>query len=200
MFKERVAYWSGPSAAAGGILQLLPTSGWFPNIADTTQLWIGLIGFGLTAVGLAGLYLHFRADETRGSVMAIGLALAGVLLVSINMVIRLIKGAEETASILILVAIGMLLLIVGLTIVGIITISRHALGMLSFVPLALGIGYIAIMISFGLVLSSPSLVFIAQIVHTLTIVGWLLLGVALWQAHREFVVPKNIGNAQGSEG
>jgi len=180
MSKEKVVYWSGPAAAIGGILHLLPSSGWFPNVSDTSQLWLGLPGLLLIAVGLAGLYLHFRASKSRGSMVAIGLALAGVLLVACNMAIRLVNGPEETTAIPFLVIPGMLLLMVGLAAMGKITISRQALGTLSFVPLALAAGYITIMISFGLVLNNPSFVLIAKIVHTLTILGWLLLGAALW--------------------
>jgi hypothetical protein len=118
-------------------------------------------------------------------VPAFGLALAGVLLVVSNMVIRLVKGPEETAAIPLLVIGGMLLLMIGLGVMGVITISQQTLGTLSFVPLALAGGYLAIMISFGLVLNNPSLVFIAKIVHTLTILGWLLLGAALWSVREE---------------
>ena len=184
MLKERVTYWSGPAAAIGGVLHLLPSSGWFPNISDTNQLWLGLPGLILIAVGLVGLYLRFTVGESRGSVAAIALALAGVLLVLSNMVIRLINGPEEVKAMPFLVIPGMLLLVVGL-----VALSRKVLGTLSFVPLALAGGYVAIMISLGLILNNPSLVFIAKIVHVLGILGWLLLGMALWQTHRKTQEP-----------
>ena len=111
---------------------------------------------------------------------AIGLALAGVLLVLSNMVIRLVNGPEEVEAMPFLIIPGMLLLVVGLIVIGVIALSRHALGTLSFVPLALAGGYVAILISFGLVLNNPSLVITAKIVHLLVILGWLLLGAGLW--------------------
>jgi len=185
MLKEKVAYWSGPAAAIGGILHLLPTSGWLPNISDTSQLWMGLPGLLLIAVGLTGLHLQFRAGESRGSVTAIGLALAGVLLVLSNMVIRLVNGPEEVGAMPFLVIPGMLLLVVGLVVMGVSALSRKALGTLSFVPLALAVSYVSLMISLGLILNNPSLVYIAKIVHLLVILGWLLLGAGLWFGREE---------------
>lgn len=175
--------WSGVAATIGGVVWLmpwfLPWTGWLGEISETDQLWMSLPGLILVAVGLAGLHLRLRASGSRMSAPAFGLALIGLILVISPVVVALVIGPAGTGGPFLLVIAGVICLVLGLVIMGAITLSRQALGALSFVPLVLAGGYVASLISIWLGQSNPSLKFLIPIFITLDMLCWLLLGVAL---------------------
>jgi hypothetical protein len=180
MSGEKLSYWSGPAAAIGGILWLLPWSGLLGEISDTGRLILNLPGLLLVAVGVAGLYLQIRASGNRGSTPAFGLALIGILLVISPVVVALVTGPTESGAPPVLAIAGAVFLVVGLVVMGVISISHKSLGGLSFVPLALAGDYIGFLASIGLSANNQSIEFLVGIFGGLTIFCWLLLGAALW--------------------
>ncbi len=185
MLENKLARWSGPAAAAGGVLWLLPWSGWLGDIGDLVRLLMSLPGLLLIAVGLVGLHRCIAGGGNRGSTLGFGMALIGLLLIISPVVATLITGVEESDAPPVLVIAGVIIMVLGMVAMGIITISRKALGALSFVPLTLAGSYIGFLVSFGLTRNDPSVEFLVPIFINLTMLCWLLLGVALWIGREE---------------
>ncbi len=185
MLENKLARWSGPAAAAGGVLWLLPWSGWLGDIGDLVRLLMSLPGLLLIAVGLVGLHRCIAVGGNRGSTLGFGMALIGLLLIISPVVATLITGVEESDAPPVLVIAGVIIMVLGMVAMGIITISRKALGALSFVPLTLAVSYIGFLVSFGLTGNDPSVEFLVPIFINLTMLCWLLLGVALWIRREE---------------
>jgi len=175
--------WSGVAATIGGVVWLmpwfLPWTNWLDEISETSQLLISLTGLTLVALGLSGLHLRLRASGSRISAPAFSLALIGLVLVISPVVVALVTGPAVSAGPFGLVIGGVICLTLGLVIMGANALSHQALGALSFVPLALAGGYVALLISMWLSQSNPSIRFLIPIFITLDMFCWLLLGAAL---------------------
>jgi len=181
---EKLRRWSGPAAAISGVLFLLPFSAWFVDLNELVRLLVALPGLLLSAVGLTGLYQYLHAAKSRASMLAFGLVLAGYLLIASNIIIRLVIGLEETSPMPFLLFPGIICLMVGLTAMAVITLSHRVLGALSFAPVALVGGLVALMSAAGVTANKPSILYLVNIFSSLAILGWVLLGAALWQASR----------------
>ncbi len=183
MSGETVVRWSGPAAAIGGGLWLLPWSGWMGGISDPIRLLLSLAGLLLVAVGLNGLYRRLRA--IRGSRPAFGTALAGLLLLVGTSVAGLMltgAGAETPAVIMGLIFAGAFAMLLGIAAMGVLTLSGRVLGPWSFSPLALTVAFTGYLVTLGLTANNESMRLAEQILIGLTIIGWLFFGYSLWAA------------------
>lgn len=183
MSGETLERWSGPAAAIGGSLWLLPWSGWMGEISDPVRLYLSLPGLLLVAVGLNGLYRRLQAG--RGRRPAFGLALGGLLLLIGTSVARLVTtgaDAETPAVFMVFIFAGAFAMLLGIAAMGVIALSGRVLGAWSFAPLALTVAFAGYLVAFGLTANDESMRPVAQILIGLTIIGWLLLGYGLWAA------------------
>jgi hypothetical protein len=173
--------WSGVPATVGGIVWLTPwflqRAGW--EISVSSQLLMSLFGLILVALGLTGLHLRLRASGSRLSAVAYGLSLLGGVVVLCPVVFVLLTQQETDGAALGVVIAGVICMVLGLMIMGVITLSRRALGPLSFVPLALALGYFILVGSMQLSQTVPSMGSLIPIFMILDMVSWLLLGAAL---------------------
>jgi hypothetical protein len=81
-------------------------------------------------------------------------------------------------------------MILGIAGMGNIAISHKSLGSWSFVPLALSLTFLGYAINIGLSLNdSTSVAILIDIFSALTMIGWLLLGYALWASQEESPAP-----------
>ena len=136
------------------------------------------VGWLLVVFGLAGLHLHLKANGSRISIVAFGLALAGLVLVISPVVFGLVRGPN--GRLFSIVLLGTMILVLGLILMGVITLSHQALGMFSFVPLVLAFGYITVLVLIMLGESYSSIRFLIPIFISLNMFCWLLLGMALF--------------------
>lgn len=173
--------WSGVAVTIGGIIWLmpwfLPWTGWQNEMSETSQLLLSLLGLLLVPLGLAGLCLRLRASGSRVSTPAFGMVLTGLIIVISPVVIGLVN--EPADRLFPLVIVGIIILVLGLVVMGVISLSRQAFGALSFSPLALAGGYIVLLGLVVLSQSTPSIKFLIPIFITLDMLCWLLLGMAL---------------------
>lgn len=172
---------SGVAATIGGMVWLMP---WFlpwanRGISATNQLLMSLVGMMLVVLGLAGLHLQLRASGSRLSAGAYGLSLLGFAVIISPVLFVLVTQPETTDAAFRIVIAGAICVVLGLVFMGVITLARKALGPLSFVPLALAIGYLVLVILIQLRQTVPSIRFLIPIFITLDMLCWLLLGAAL---------------------
>lgn len=187
MTNENTLRWSGLAAASGGILWLLPWTGWLGEIESSTGFLMALVGILLVAIGLFGLYQRLPAGgRSNGHTIAFGAALAGDLMIMASAIGGLLSGASFTAAgqypiLAALLGAGILLITLGLAGMGIMAISAKALGALSFAPLLLAIALVGYVVSVGVDIGADNGL-LRTIADVVTIGCWLLLGVALWTA------------------
>ena len=185
---EKLAPWSAPAAVIGGILWSLPWSGWLGEISPATQLWLALPALLLVGVGFIGLFRQVRVHASRNSKIAICLVLIGLLLmvssVLTGLIIEVGEAFESSINLLPFVLLGGFMMALGIIGMGIITITKKALGFWSFVPLALAVVYFCYLITVSLYANTSFIKFLNPIFSTLTITGWMLLAIALWNAQK----------------
>ena len=171
MSMEKLQRWSGPAAAIAGPLWV---SIWFIEGVDENVIFLLLVPTLLfMAVGLAGLYRSLPASMRLGNTLAFGVALIGFLL----MVVAAIGLSLTEADLFwYTMTVAFLTVIVGIAGMGVIAISKRALGRLSFVPLAQAAFLAGIFFTGGDSETDPLQISFIVLFG----ISWILLGVALW--------------------
>jgi len=171
---EKLHRWSGPAAAIAGPLWV---SLFLIEVEDNIRFLLFVPTALLMAVGLAGLYRRLPTSLRLGNRLALGVALIGLLLM-----LAAVLGLSLTEADIFwnTMVVAFPTLIAGIAGMGVIAISKRALGRLSFVTLAQA-AFLLGMFSTGDSGGNP-----LQITF-LVLYGfsWMLLGVALWNAHED---------------
>jgi hypothetical protein len=171
---EKLQRWSGPAAAIAGPLWV---SLFLIEVEDNLIFLLFVPTLLLMAVGLTGLYRRLPASLRLGNRLAFGVALIGLLLMLVSALGLSLTEADIFWNTMV---VAFLTVIVGIAGMGVIAISRRALGRLSFVPLAQAaflLGIFSTGDSGGEPLQVTFIVLFG--------ISWMLLGVALWNAHED---------------
>ena len=172
---EKLQRWSGPAAAIAGPLWV---SIWLIEVDDNVRFLLFVPTLLFMAVGLAGLYRRLPASLRLGNTLAFGVALIGLLLMLVSALGLSLTEADLFWNIMV---VAFLTVIVGIAGMGVIAISKRALGRLSFVPLAQAAFLVGTFFTGGDSGPDP-----LQITFTVLFgISWMLLGVALWNAHED---------------
>jgi hypothetical protein len=172
---EKLQRWSGPAAAIAGPLWV---SLFLIEVEDNLIFLLFVPTLLLMAVGLAGLYRRLPASLRLGNTLAFGVTLIGLLLMLVSAL-----GLSLTEGDLFwnMIVVAFLTLIVGIAGMGVIAISKRALGRLSFVPLAQAAFLVGTFFTGGGSGPDP-----LQITFTVLFgICWMLLGVALWSTRED---------------
>jgi hypothetical protein len=169
---QKLQRWSGPAAAIAGLLWV---SLFLIEVENNLRLLLFVPALLLMTVGLAGLYQRLPASLRLGSRLAFGVALIGLLLMLAFALGLSLAGTDLFWNTLWLV---FLTVIVGIAGMGVIAISKRALGRLSFVPLAQAAFLLGIFLTVGD--SGPDRTF-----SVLYGISWVLLGFALWSTSED---------------
>jgi hypothetical protein len=196
MRTDRLQRFSGTAAAIGGPLWASSIIWAFvldPQVSREVLERVLLAGWllsgALMAVGLAGLYRRLRASALPINALTFGAALLGLVLHNTaSLVLLLIPRWEEITFPA--AGVGFIAFVLGMTRIGLVTISRKALGRWSFLPLAI--------VASGILMAMATTVFVVNNVDdsnftalaSLSLYGmsWLLLGIALWSTRAETLV------------
>lgn len=187
MSNDFISRWSGPAAAVGGILWLLPWTRWI-NFDDTFGFLVAIVGLILVALGLLGLQRRLPHEEGARNGLFFAVAIIGVLAVLVSALGGILTGAALTGGasyLAILLGGGILLILIGLAGMGMSILSAKALGRFSFMPLLLAAALLGYMLAIGLTVYNPALRSIYNISLIFVMICWLLLGVALWTTQEE---------------
>ena len=172
---EKLQRWSGPAAAIAGLLWV---SIWLIEVDDNVIFLLFVPALLFMAVGLAGLYRRLPASLRLGNALAFGVALIGLLLMLASALGLGLTGADLFWNTL---WVAFLTMTVGIASMGVIAISKRALGRLSFVPLAQAVFLVGTFFTGGDSGPDP-----LQITFTILFgISWMLLGVALWNTRED---------------
>lgn len=172
---EKLQRWSGPAAAIAGLLWV---SSWLIEVDDNIRVLLFVPTLLFMAVGLAGLYRRLPTSLSLGNALAFGVTLMGLLLMLAAALGLVLAGADLAWTIL---TVSFPIVMVGIGGMGVIAISKRALGRLSFVPLAQAAFLPGIFLTGGDSGLDP-----AQITFIVLFgISWILLGFALWSTHQD---------------
>ena len=177
---EKLTRWSGLAAALGGALFVFIMYFEVPVNENSLFLWILLPMLLLWGVALTGLYRRLPDRSSTGNKMTFGLALISLLLLGAGAFTFWLSDPDLPWYLL---GIGFYGLAIGIIGMGIIALKHQVLGVWRFVPLILGGVFLGFMV-IATIAQQLSLAFLI-----LNGIGWLLLGMALWQEYREPLEP-----------
>jgi hypothetical protein len=130
-----------------------------------------LLNVPLLVVGLASLYRRLPTISRPASTISFGVSLSGLLLYNVSyagLILPIVPGRWAEPATAIGFA-GLYAMLLGIAVMGIMALSSKALGRWSFAPLVLAA-------------SGAGWVFGYSIMLLLYAVGWILLGISLWNA------------------
>jgi hypothetical protein len=177
---EKLTRWSGLVAAIGAPLFLLSFSshtfwGFMEDLGLSGNNFIHpfVAGIGLVCIGIGlyGLYRRLPPENKPISTIMFGISLLGVLLGLGGMLIF----EQQLSSTLI--GLALILPMLGSMGMGMIALSKKALGILSFAPLVIVAATIGIAATANTGPSFPST--LTQLFVILHHLGWIILGIAL---------------------
>ena len=175
MSMEKLQRWSGLAAAIAGPLWV---SLFLIEVEENILFLFFVPTLLFMAVGLTGLYRRLPASLNLGNRLAFGVALIGLLLMLVS---ALGLGLTEADCFWNIMVVAFLTVIVGIAGMGVIAISKRALGRLSFVPLAQAAFLAGTFFTGGDSGPDP-----LQITFTVLFgISWMLLGVALWSTRED---------------
>jgi hypothetical protein len=174
---QKLQRWSGPAAAIAGLLWaslfLFVVEESLGEVEENLGYLLFVPALLLMAVGLAGLYQRLPASLRLGSKLAFGVGLIGLLLILAVVLVLSLTGTDllwNTLWVFFMAA------IVGIACMGVIAISKRALGRLSFVPLAQAAFLLGMVLTMGDSGRDPALITFSVLFGF----SWVLLGFALW--------------------
>jgi len=176
---EKLTRWSGLAAVLGGILFVYSMFYEVPANENSLFFWILLPTLFLWGVALTDLYQRLPTGSSSSTKMTFGLAMISLLLLVAGVFSSRLSDPDLPWYLL---GIGFYGLAIGIAGMGVIALVHGALGIWRFVPLVLGGVFLGFMVVNTIPESPPQLQIGFGILNG---IGWLLLGVALWQAHRE---------------
>jgi len=173
---EKLTRWSGPVGAVGGLLYALGVASIIYGSAPFTISL--LVTVPLLGLGLFGLYKCLPATESRLNIFAFAASVSGLLLSNIAFLVWLANPRSNWDN---MIFIGLGLWLMGFAGMGTIALVNRRLGRLSFTPLLA----VVALTGGGSLYSTDPTSLIGVTLLTAYAASWILLGVALWQAHRE---------------
>jgi hypothetical protein len=176
MSMEKLQRWSGLAAAIAGPLWV---SLFLIEVEDNLRFLLFVPTLLFMAVGLAGLYRRLPPSLRLGNTLAFGVTLIGLLfMLAVAIGFILTDGDGDLFWNTVLAA--FLAVIVGIAGMGVIAISKRALGRLSFIPLAQAAFLAGTFFATG-VGGNP-----LHVTFTVLFgISWMLLGVALWNTRED---------------
>ena len=175
---DKLTRWSGPVGAVGGLLYALGVASIIYGPAPFTISL--LVTVPLLGLGLFGLYKCLPATESRLNTVAFAASVSGLLLSNSGSVILVwLDNPRSNWDQVIFIGLG--LWIMGFASMGAIALVNRRLGRLSFTPLLAVVALTGMGSLYGTDPTSP----IGIMLLTAYATSWILLGVALWQTHKE---------------
>ena len=175
---EKLTRWSGPAGVMGGLLYAVGVASIiYGAVPFTISL---LVTVPLLGLGLFGLYKCLPETHSRLNRFAFTASVGGLLMSNIGAVI-LVWSSNPLSNWDQVIFIGLGLWIMGFAGMGTIVLINRMLGRLSFTPLLAVVALTGMGSLYGTDPTSP----IGITLLTAYAVSWLLLGVALWQTHKE---------------
>lgn len=179
---EKLTRWSGPVGAVGGLLYAMGVASIIYGAAPFTISL--LVTVPLLGLGLFGLYKCLPATGGRLNTFAFTASVSGLLLSNTGAVILVwLDNPRSNWDQVIFIGLG--LWIMGFVGMGMIALAKQALGRLSFTPLIT----VVALTGMGALYGTDPTSLLGMMLLTAYVISWILLGMVLWQAHRELQEP-----------
>jgi hypothetical protein len=193
---EKLQRLSGPAAAIGGPLwafSIIWVFGFEPRINWEVLVYVlavvALLSGLLMGVGLGGLYRCLPTSTRPANRLTFGLSLLGLVLYNAVAIILFLTGQNRLEEFTLIAVYGSFFAYyLGIAGMGLIAISRQALGRWNFAPLAVGALGLLFVVVVPKVVGGLAQNFPVITLLTLYGISWLLLGVGLWSSHEEPLV------------
>jgi len=187
MTTEGIVRWSGPAAALGAVLfygSMAVVGVTYGNTVFGTAASVAIVGavvlsLPMLALGVYGLYRRLPPRTAAANTLAIVAAEVGLLLFIGGILVMFLTDWEAAWEAMI--PAGAVLTGLAIAGQGVIALVTRSLGRWSVVPLILGVAHPALMFTAGAGTSPSAVMFSAAVL----LIGWVLLGAALWTYQSE---------------